>query len=493
MENLISKLKRKKSELIKIILITMLFFGTNVFFAFSTDTFATFANGFEYSAFDMATRNGRPIMGLIYELHYLSGLSNNSFYYISTALALLFLAVSIWLYQKILAKHELNENTRILVSFASIANIFIIEYFMFIEKCGFMLAVLLNIVAVYFIENFFEKKNPKYIVATLITMTLAIFTYQGTIALFVILSIPFAFKYAKGFRDYVVNIVYIGFSYAFPVLVDMVAFKFVFKSARILEKIDFAANFKKIIHGLLGYSVSTFDILPRYLFLTLFFLVLAAGVFLAMLHKRKLLCVLNIFVIVLASVVFSTATILQGSGWWSARTTYPIASVVGALAVHLLISSTDLSRKNKKVRAIQFFSIFVIGILLVDQYFSFNKIYIDKYKLNALDEYRYNYVGQAISEYQESTGTEVTKVSFYNDASRTSPAYPHLYSQGDLVVSAFYTEWSDITALNYYLNSEYIKGEPLDKYAEYFASKDWNQLSKEQLIFEGNALHLCVY
>ena len=61
------------------------------------------------------------------------------------------------------------------------------------------------------------------------------------------------------------------------------------------------------------------------------------------------------------------------------------------------------------------------------------------------------------------------------------------------MVSAFYTAWSDIYALNYYLGSDYEKVDPLDKYTEYFASRDWNQLSQNQLIFEGDTLHLCVY
>lgn len=156
MENMMIKLWSEKSAAIKVAIMTILFFGANAYFSFSTDTYCTFRNGFKASAIDMATRNGRPIIGLIYELHYLSGLSNECFYYISTASALLFLAISIWLYQKLLAKHGLPENTRILISFASISNIFIIEYFMFIEKCGYMLAVLLNIVAIYFIAFFLK-------------------------------------------------------------------------------------------------------------------------------------------------------------------------------------------------------------------------------------------------------------------------------------------------------------------------------------------------
>ena len=99
----------------------------------------------------------------------------------------------------------MSSNIRVIVSFIAISNIFIIEYFTFIEKCGFMLAILFNIIAVYFLESYFERKRIKYIIATLITLVLGIFTYQGSIALFVILSIPFAFKYSNNLKKYILN------------------------------------------------------------------------------------------------------------------------------------------------------------------------------------------------------------------------------------------------------------------------------------------------
>ena len=58
--------------------------------------------GFEYSALDMTTRNGRPIIGLIYELQNLAGLSNNAFYYISSVLALILLGIAIYIYKGLL-------------------------------------------------------------------------------------------------------------------------------------------------------------------------------------------------------------------------------------------------------------------------------------------------------------------------------------------------------------------------------------------------------
>ncbi len=493
MRDFVVKLKRDKSVWAKIIVLVALYFGANIYFAYATDTYWPLMAGFKAPASDMVLRNGRPVIGLIYALFSMSGLPNRTFYYISTVLALAFLALAIWIYQKILEKHGVSENTRIIVSFACIANIFIIEYFMFIEKCGFMLAVLFNVIAVYFIEKFFEKKRPQYMIASVIAVALAIFTYQGSIALFVVLSLPFVFQYAKSFGNYVVNLVCIGVSYAVPVLVDLLAFRYVFKSARVSGEIDWIGNLKNVISGLRNVKTSTFDILPNNLFFILLLLVFAAAIILSIMHKHKAICALNVVAIAVASAVCSTASILQGSGWWAVRAVYPMASVIGVIVVHLLISSQDLSEKKKGVKMLRGISIALVGVLMIGQYLSFNKIYIDKYRLNTLDEYRYRYVGQAISDYQEATGTEVTKISFYTDASRATPTYLNLYSTGDLVASAFYTDWSDLTALNYYLGTSYLKADPEEKYVEYFASKDWDQLSQEQLIFDGDTLHLCVY
>ena len=133
-----------------------------------------------------------------------------------------------------------------------------------------------------------------------------------------------------------------------------------------------------------------------------------------------------------------------------------------------------------------------IVILLVCQYFSFNKIYIDKYKLNALDAYRCHYIGQAIQDHQEVTGEAIKRIAFYKDHTPTY-SYPDLYAQGDLIVSALTMEWSDLLSINYYLGTSYEKAVPSDSYIEYFASKDWDQLSQNQFIFDGDTLHLCIY
>ena len=493
MKNIISRLSEKRSCIVKIIALVLLFFGVNIYLSYATDSYCTLTNGFHGSAIDMATRNGRPIIGLIYELHYLSGLSVLSFYYISSALALVFLCLSIWIYQGILEKYAIKENTRILLAFAAIANIFIIEYFMFIEKCGFTLAILFDVLAVYWMEKFFSEQKKIYYAFVVIAMLLAIFTYQGTIALFVMLSIPFAMKQAKNFKQYILNGIMIGAAYVIPAVVDLLAFKFIFKSTRIAEKTDYIATLRNVLSGIIYFGKGTFNILPQYVFLIISFVVFAALIVDAIISQRRCWRILNAFIIVLASCVFPTATILQGSGWWSTRTVYPIASIAAALAIDLFVNGEEKVSHRFIKRTVSTVSIAAISILLICQYFSFNHIYIDKYQLNALDQYRYQYIYQTICDYEETTGNEITKIAVYSDARRTYPQYSNLYCTGDLVVSAFTTAWSDVTALNYYMQTSYEKISQAKEYAEYFSRKNWKRLSIEQFIFDGDTLHLCVY
>ena len=167
-------IQKEKICILKIFILVILFFGINIYMNFATDTYSTFSIGFRDAAWDMIIRNGRPVVALLYALYYISGLPNVYFYYISTILALLFLGVSIWIFQKILEKYGIKENIRIVLSFISIANVFIIEYFMFIEKSGFMLAILLNIVGIYLINLFFEQGVKKYYIFSIIAIIFSI-------------------------------------------------------------------------------------------------------------------------------------------------------------------------------------------------------------------------------------------------------------------------------------------------------------------------------
>ena len=194
-------------RIIKIFLLVILFFGSGVFRQFATDTYWEFAIGWDKTIDHMLFDNGRPVIALMFKLYSLTHLKMSGFYKVSSFFAIIFLTLALVVLENILSRYIENENTRILISFATIVNAFIVEYFMFFEKAGFMLAILFVSLAVYFMESFFRTKIKKDWLFSVSFIFLAIFTYQGTIALFVIISIPFAFRYAKNYRDYLFNLI----------------------------------------------------------------------------------------------------------------------------------------------------------------------------------------------------------------------------------------------------------------------------------------------
>ena len=361
-----------------------------------------------------------------------------------------------------------------------------------------MLSILLVVAGIYWIEKFFSEKKKKYFGLAVLVMVLAIFTYQCTLALFVILSIPFAMKNAKNFKEYFFNGLALGITFLIAAVANLLACKYIFKSARFVEDTNIFANLKSIIWYLCAHGVITFDILPWGVFLVITLVIFISVLVWSRTCQRTAWRIFNAFMIVIAACVFSTAAQLQGSGYFIARTVYPLGSIPAALAVDLFVNKEEAPVDESKKKKLRNISMAALGVLMIFQYFSFTEIFIDKYRVNALDQYRYQYIGQAILEYEESTGTEIKQVAFYTDAHKSQPQYSDIqfnpgHFTGDLTISAFLTSWSDLNAMNYFLHTDYKKAPQSEEYIEYFASKDWDTLSKDQLIFDGDTLHICVY
>lgn len=487
--------KSKLLEVFKITVLVILLFGVNIYLSYATDTYVTLTKGFSYAAGDMFTRNGRPVISLIYYLCSLTGLSWTTFYYLSSFISLILLIVAIYLLNETLSFYIENENIRILISFVSIANIFILEFFMFIEKMCFILAILFVILALSNLEKYFRLKNNKYLIYALVFMILTVFTYQGIMALFVMLSIPLVFKHSSNLKEYIKNIVIVGLLYGIPLALALLGFKFIFidEQNRINLDANCIGNLKNLIISLKDLVNTTFGILPNNLFKILLLVVLLITVVLAIISKNKLSQLGQIIMIIIVSIIFPGASIIQGSGWVAMRVLYPIASILGVLLINIYLNQKDSLALINNKKVCDYTLIGMLVILLGFQYLSFNKVYIDKYRMNYSDKLTSLYIGQAIKEYEEESGKKITKIAFYEDAEISFPYYPGLYTSGDLVVSSYFSDWSKITALNYYLDAGFERVDQNQKYIDYFSNLNWNVLSKEQLIFDDDTLHLCAY
>lgn len=314
---MLEKLKNKEwvKELISITILAFLFFGVNIYLCMATDTYWSFTAGFKAPALDMYERNGRIVIAILYGLHYLSKLPAECFYYISSFLAMLFLILSIWLYESILKRYIDNYKLRVFISFICIANIFIIEYFMFIEKGGFLIAIFCNVVASYFFEKLLRTKKKRNAIWAAIALIVAVFSYQGTIALFVVLSIPFAYKYAKNAVSYIGILFVGGVIYLIAALACVLGFKFLFMSNRMIDNLNLLANIKYTVEGTWAKLISTFDVLPHGFYICLVAIIFIVSICAIIANKEKIVFqIVNTIIIALAVCIFSTASILQSTG-----------------------------------------------------------------------------------------------------------------------------------------------------------------------------------
>lgn len=487
----------KKKEFYRIVLIFSLIvflFGGNCFVNFATDTYATFMHG-DRVAKDMLMRNGRAIIGIFYWLWQKINISNELFYYLSYCIAIINIFFAVSLTEKEYSIFIPNKHISVLASFTVICNIFIIEYMMFIEKGMFMFAILLNVFAFINFVRYLQTNENKYIRYSLAFMIFAVFTYQGTVPLFIILSFPMLKKYSKNITYYIKSGLVVILIYMIPCMLNFLWLKTIGGSRvsgngdrLLMEQIEY------IVRGLTSANVKMYSIIPPYVYIFFVFIVIVLSVMKIIRVKdksEKTIQLFNIFCICIFTLVVPIASIIISSGWFAPRVIYPMASLLGILVINYFVNIQSTEATEKTITNA---FLGMIGLIILLQYFGFNRIYIDKYICNYCDKVRYESLGALIDEYEKESGCVIEKIVFYNDAIITPNQYSDLYyTGGDLVVSAFVTSWSDLNALNYYLKSNYSKGEKDDSIELYFYSHDWSNYTEEQIIFDGDTLHYCVY
>ena len=126
-------------------------------------------------------------------------------------------------------------------------------------------------------------------------------------------------------------------------------------------------------------------------------------------------------------------------------------------------------------------------------FYRFIKIEIDHYILNYEDKVICQDIGKKIKEYENNTGIKINKISIYKDKNARY-SYKNLFVTGDINITGFATDWSDVDLINYYNNINLKKVEKDKEIEENFANNDWTRFdSREQIIFKNNTIHLCVY
>lgn len=170
----------------------------NYFTEYAADTYRNLMEGIWKTGHDMIIDNGRPIIGGFYYLWGKLGLDMESLCIFSYFLAIIFMICSVFVVSSFLNEFISNELLIVAVAFISVANVFVIEYFLFMENGAFIFAIFLDTLATLAMINFYKKKKVIQLIIVELLLLISIFTYQPIGMIFLELIIPFTLYYADG-------------------------------------------------------------------------------------------------------------------------------------------------------------------------------------------------------------------------------------------------------------------------------------------------------
>ena len=333
-------------------------------------------------------------------------------------------------------------------------------------------------------------------------MLIATFSYQGTLAIFIAISCVYIVKYSKNIKDFIINNITMFIIYGIPAIINLLTVRVFFTNERVSGEIIIKESIEKVISGSKN-MFQTYNILPRNFYLILLVVTVVLSIILIFINKkdeRKVNKILKILSIIYISVITIFMTILPiamqntNSIWFVSRSSYTFASLLGILIILDFIIGKEEGKINKQRenKIINVLLIAILLLLLIVQYKSFNKIEIDHYNSNYLDKINSIKIGQMIKEYEKQSGNKITKISIYKDENITY-VYKDIFATGDINITGFGPEWSDIKMINYYNNINLQKVENNEEIKQIFKNKDWDNFNEEQVILKGDTIHFCKF
>lgn len=484
----------KDTNLYLFAIITFCFFGAFARIQFAPDTYSVFSN----SARTIVTHFfacGRFITGVSAGVCLkVLNLSDNCIYILSYGFAVICTIISLYKLFNLINKDTKNKVLSMVLSILVIINIFSFELFVYIEKGIMMFSVLMCILAVEQVDKFFENKKWKHLAEAMLWMIIATCSYQGTVGIFVAVSLIYIIKYSKTIKEFLLNNIIVASIYGIPAIINFLLVRFTSNNNRVEGNIIILESIQKIIEGTKTLLINTYNFFPKYLFFICILGILIFVIYKAIKSKEekevkgKLLKIAGAMYII-AGTLFATVApqILQNTDsiWFVARSSYPMASVIGILLIYLF---NNFKVNNTEKKIIICFSC----IFMLIQIIYFTTFTIDGYTVNYIDKQQAMEIIKQISEYEEQTGKQITSIAFYKDKS-TVYVHSGINASGDINVRAFSTDWIAISILKYYSGIQFQTVEGSELLQEKFKEKDWQEFSEEQIILENDTIHLCLY
>ena len=410
---------------------------------------------------------------------------------LSYVFAVICIILALYRLNKLIQKDIKNHILSAIIATLILINPFSLELFLYIEKGIMVLSVLICVLAVEQMDKFFQG-NKKSIIWAGILMVIANCCYQGTVGLFVAISLIYIVKYSKNVKQFIANNVIVALTYGIPALLNFLLVRFFFTNTRVNGQLILSESIMKVIDGTKRMLVNSYDLLPKYLFLVVIVIILGIIIYKAIREninaKQKALKILGAFYLIVGTLFATVAPqMLQDTNsiWFVARSSYPMAAIIGILVLYLF-SKFDIKEIMKNV------IICILIIFLLIQYVYFMNYTRDNYIGNYIDKQVSLEINQEILNYEKETGNTIDTIAIYRDKT-PQYVYPELKASGDINIKAYSADWCVSRILKLYTGREFNVVESNQEIKEQFEQKSWDYFSEEQIIFENNVMHLCVF
>ncbi|MGN1302966.1 MAG: glucosyltransferase domain-containing protein [Clostridia bacterium] len=441
--------------------------------------------------------SNRMFCALLFKLWTVLDISLNTEMIIMGIVLTFVMAISWFILYKCVMKLTKKENSifyNILIAAASFLVVFnfcTAEGLLFIEDATMPIGVFCSILGACILVT---DKKIRYIIS-LILITIASVLYQGTIGIFVLLALVLiAIKNKGNIKLIVKDTIIIGLIYCFAMIFNFIGVKIWSHILNIQFREFTFPSISTIIHTIIEFGkillINNCGIGPKYWYLTT--LLIMSTIFIAniIIKKKDYFEILEYFVLITLSIlipIIPTIVTPVGSQYLEPRMAMCFGSSIGILIIFLVsVSRID---KNK----ILLFILTIISILS----FIGNSIYMivastATLNVNKIEKIIAEQIINEIQEYEEQTQNEIKAIgiAFDKNPTRYYNKEPQLISFN---IRGFGTIWAVKEIITTYSGKEYKDTIVPENIKEDFLEKDWDTYNKEQLVFDGENLYICIF
>ena len=469
-------------------IIVLAFFGIFIKMNYSVDTYLLFASqNLEY--IQEYIRSGRLLTALMFRILQLMRFSPAGMYTVSFIIGIVCATFSIYILYNVLKKYIKNDMLTAIISIVIIINPFIIELWLFIEMGIMMLSILACILAYKSFDEYLEMHDIKKIYYSMLLMLIAMFSYQGTVAIFIALSAVSIILHSEKIIKIAKNTIIALICYGVPTLINFLLIMLIGNSRvgvgkNLLQTIKFILLITKeqLIKGFGLYNSTLFICIYFFAFIiSIFFIFNSKSRF-----KVKLINILKFIYIIFMTYIFTIATIIPQdikSAVMFPRNSYAYGSIIGLMFLFITICINN--EDNVKLKNTLIIAVFVI--LLIMEFVQFTTIGINRYIVNYMDKYIILQIDNKIDDYEEQTGNKIENVAIYN-LENSDIFYSDI---NDMInVSAKNEEMSGRAILELFMHRKLENTQQSPRiYNEYFKDNNWQMFDLDQIVLEGNTMH----